>query len=57
MPNRRLDEPTASIARVRYPDDLSLKPFWGPRYWLTWALLGFMHARREAAALVASSRR
>lgn len=28
---------------MRYPDDLSLRPFWGPRYWLTWALLGFMH--------------
>ena len=28
---------------MRYPAELSLRPFWGPRYWPTWALLGFMH--------------
>jgi len=28
---------------LKYPDDLSLAPFWGPRYWPTWAMLGFMH--------------
>ena len=29
---------------MKFPDDLSLTPFWGPRYWPTWLLLGFMHA-------------
>lgn len=29
---------------MKFPPDLSLTPFWGPRYWPTWALLGFMHA-------------
>lgn len=28
---------------MKYPADLSLAPFWRPRYWPTWALLGFMH--------------
>jgi Kdo2-lipid IVA lauroyltransferase/acyltransferase len=28
---------------VKLPNDLSLAPFWRPRYWPTWALLGFMH--------------
>lgn len=27
---------------MKYPKELSLKPFIGPRYWPTWALLGFM---------------
>ena len=25
------------------PKELSLAPFWGPRYWPTWALLGFIY--------------
>jgi KDO2-lipid IV(A) lauroyltransferase len=29
---------------LKFPDDLSLTPFWGPRYWPTWVLLGCMHA-------------
>lgn len=29
---------------MNYPSDLSLAPFWAPRHWPTWALLGFMHA-------------
>jgi KDO2-lipid IV(A) lauroyltransferase len=28
---------------LKFPNELSLAPFWGPRYWPTWALLGFMH--------------
>ena len=28
---------------MKLPADLSLAPFWGPRYWPTWVLLGFMH--------------
>jgi Kdo2-lipid IVA lauroyltransferase/acyltransferase len=28
---------------LKFPNDLSLTPFKGPRYWPTWALLGFMH--------------
>jgi KDO2-lipid IV(A) lauroyltransferase len=36
---------------VKLPPELSLAPFWGPRYWPTWALLGFM---RGAAKLPVS---
>jgi Kdo2-lipid IVA lauroyltransferase/acyltransferase len=28
---------------LKFPKELSLAPFWSPRYWPTWALLGFMH--------------
>jgi KDO2-lipid IV(A) lauroyltransferase len=28
---------------VKYPDELTLKRFWAPRYWPTWLLLVFMH--------------
>jgi Kdo2-lipid IVA lauroyltransferase/acyltransferase len=28
---------------VKFPKELSLAPFWGPRYWPTWALLGFIY--------------
>jgi KDO2-lipid IV(A) lauroyltransferase len=28
---------------VKYPPELSLAPFKGPRYWPTWLLLGFLH--------------
>lgn len=28
--------------RLKYPEELSLTRFTGPRYWPTWALLGFM---------------
>jgi KDO2-lipid IV(A) lauroyltransferase len=28
---------------VKLPDELSLAPFWGPRYWAMWALLGFVY--------------
>ncbi len=28
---------------MKFPAELSLAPFWGPRYWPTWVLLGFMH--------------
>lgn len=28
---------------MKFPKELSLAPFWSPRYWPTWALLGFMH--------------
>jgi KDO2-lipid IV(A) lauroyltransferase len=28
---------------VKFPDELSLAPFWGPRYWPMWVLLGLMH--------------
>jgi KDO2-lipid IV(A) lauroyltransferase len=28
---------------VKLPDELSLAPFWGPRYWPMWALLGFVY--------------
>ena len=37
--------------------ELSLAPFWGPRYWPTWALLGVHARRRQAAALVATRSR
>ncbi|HEY3515773.1 MAG TPA: lipid A biosynthesis lauroyl acyltransferase [Gammaproteobacteria bacterium] len=33
---------------MKVPADLSLAPFWGPRYWPMWVLLGFM---RVAAKL------
>jgi KDO2-lipid IV(A) lauroyltransferase len=29
---------------VKFPNELSLAPFAGPRYWPTWVLLGCMHA-------------
>jgi KDO2-lipid IV(A) lauroyltransferase len=29
---------------VKVPAELSLAPFWGPRYWPMWVLLGFMRA-------------
>jgi Kdo2-lipid IVA lauroyltransferase/acyltransferase len=29
---------------VSFPKELSLAPFWGPRYWPIWVLLGCMHA-------------
>jgi Kdo2-lipid IVA lauroyltransferase/acyltransferase len=29
---------------LKFPNELSLAPFAGPRYWPTWALLGCMHA-------------
>jgi KDO2-lipid IV(A) lauroyltransferase len=29
---------------LKYPPELSLAPFAGPRYWPTWVLLGCMHA-------------
>jgi len=29
---------------LRFPNELSLSPFAGPRYWPTWVLLGCMHA-------------
>jgi KDO2-lipid IV(A) lauroyltransferase len=29
---------------LKYPPELSLAPFVGPRYWPTWVLLGCMHA-------------
>jgi KDO2-lipid IV(A) lauroyltransferase len=28
---------------VKLPEELSLAPFWGPRYWPMWALLGFIY--------------
>ena len=28
---------------MKFPEELSLKPFWAPRYWPMWALLAFMH--------------
>ncbi len=28
---------------MKLPNELSLAPFWGPRYWPMWALLAFMH--------------
>ena len=28
---------------MKYPDELSLAPFWRPRYWPTWVVLGFLH--------------
>ena len=28
---------------MKFPDELSLAPFWGPRYWPMWVLLGLMH--------------
>jgi KDO2-lipid IV(A) lauroyltransferase len=28
---------------VKLPKELSLAPFWRPRYWPTWVLLGFLH--------------
>ena len=28
---------------MKLPNDLSLAPFWGPRHWPMWVLLGFMH--------------
>ncbi|RPI63008.1 MAG: lipid A biosynthesis lauroyl acyltransferase, partial [Lysobacterales bacterium] len=28
---------------MKFPPELSLAPFWGPRYWPMWVLLGFMH--------------
>jgi KDO2-lipid IV(A) lauroyltransferase len=28
---------------VKFPEELSLAPFWGPRYWPMWVLLGLMH--------------
>ena len=28
---------------MKLPEELSLAPFWGPRYWPTWALLGFVY--------------
>jgi KDO2-lipid IV(A) lauroyltransferase len=36
---------------VKFPNELSLAPFWRPRYWPMWALLAFMHG---AARLPAS---
>jgi KDO2-lipid IV(A) lauroyltransferase len=29
---------------VKFPEELSLAPFWGPRYWPMWLLLGFIYA-------------
>ena len=29
---------------MKVPAELSLAPFWGPRYWPMWVLLGFMRA-------------
>jgi KDO2-lipid IV(A) lauroyltransferase len=29
---------------VKFPVELSLAPFWGPRHWPMWLLLAFMHA-------------
>ena len=29
--------------RLKLPNELSLAPFWGPRYWPTWVVLGCMH--------------
>jgi KDO2-lipid IV(A) lauroyltransferase len=29
---------------MKIPAELSLAPFWGPRYWPMWLLLAFMHA-------------
>ena len=31
------------MRRVKFPKELSLTPFLGPRYWPMWALLGLMH--------------
>ena len=28
---------------MKFPKELSLAPFWAPRYWPMWALLAFMH--------------
>ncbi|HSC15745.1 MAG TPA: lipid A biosynthesis acyltransferase, partial [Gammaproteobacteria bacterium] len=28
---------------MKWPEELSLAPFWGPRYWPMWALLGFIY--------------
>jgi KDO2-lipid IV(A) lauroyltransferase len=28
---------------MKFPAELSLAPFWTPRYWPTWVLLGCMH--------------
>lgn len=28
---------------MKFPDELSLAPFWSPRYWPMWVLLGLMH--------------
>jgi KDO2-lipid IV(A) lauroyltransferase len=32
---------------VTFPKELSLAPFWGPRYWPTWALLGFIYGASQ----------
>ena len=44
MLRRRIEAYAGRSKRLKYPNDLSLAPFWGPRYWPTWALLGFMRA-------------
>jgi Kdo2-lipid IVA lauroyltransferase/acyltransferase len=35
---------------VKRPKELSLAPFWGPRYWPMWILLGFMHGAAKLPA-------
>jgi len=35
---------------VNVPKELSLAPFWGPRYWPTWVLLGCMHVAAKLPA-------
>jgi len=40
MPRPTSDEPARGAEQGR---ELSLARFWGPRYWLTWVLLGVLH--------------
>ena len=35
---------------MKFPKELSLAPFWGPRYWPMWVLLGFMHGAAKLPA-------
>jgi Kdo2-lipid IVA lauroyltransferase/acyltransferase len=35
---------------VKLPAELSLAPFWAPRYWPMWILLGFMHGAAKLPA-------